>query len=36
MEGGAVSNLHEIISERLKIKKYIYSDPQREECVSPK
>jgi len=32
---GATRILGEINSKRMKIRKYIFSVPQREECVSP-
>lgn len=31
--GGAMNNLYEMSFKRLKIRKYIYSDPKREERV---
>lgn len=34
--GGATSNLCEIKPKRLKIRKYIFSVPQREERIAPK
>ena len=33
--GGTIRILGKIRSKRLKIRKYIFSVPQREECVSP-
>ena len=33
--GGTIRILVKIRSKRLKIRKYIFSVPQREECVSP-